>query len=56
VFHLSGGRLKAVDCINRPKDFMLGKKLIHDRAVIKPSLLADETQDLDQNHSEVTPS
>lgn len=46
VFYLAGGRLQAVDCVNRPKDFMLGKKLIAASAVLAPDALADESQDL----------
>lgn len=39
--YLRDGRLIAVDAINRPKDFMQSKRLIADRAVIDPGLLAD---------------
>jgi 3-phenylpropionate/trans-cinnamate dioxygenase ferredoxin reductase component len=46
VYYLAGGRLQAVDCINRPKDFMLGKKLIAAAAEIPTAALADESQDL----------
>ena len=46
VFYLAGGRLLAVDCVNRPKDFMLGKKLIAASAEIPAHALADESQDL----------
>lgn len=46
VFYLAGGRLRAVDCVNRPKDFMLGKKLIATAAEIPPDVLADESSDL----------
>lgn len=28
VFYLAGGKLLAMDCIDRPKEFLLGKKLI----------------------------
>lgn len=46
VYYLAGGRLHAVDCVNRPKDFMLGKKLIAAAAEIPTAALADESQDL----------
>ena len=46
VYYLAGGHLRAVDCVNRPKDFMLGKKLIAAAAEIPPDALADESQDL----------
>jgi len=44
--YLAGGRLIAVDAINKPKDFMQSKKLIAARAVIDPALLADSSVDL----------
>lgn len=46
VFYLAGGQVLAVDCVNRPKDFMLGKKLIAASAAIPTDVLADESQDL----------
>ena len=46
VFYLAGGQVLAVDCVNRPKDFMLGKKLIAAAAAIPTDVLADESQDL----------
>lgn len=46
VYYLAGGRLQAVDCVNRPKDFMLGKKLIATAAEIPTAALTDESQDL----------
>lgn len=46
VFYLAAGRVQAVDCVNRPKDFMLGKKLIAAAAEISPDALADESSDL----------
>jgi 3-phenylpropionate/trans-cinnamate dioxygenase ferredoxin reductase subunit len=44
--YLNGGRLIAVDAINKPKDFMQSKKLIAEHAVIDASLLADSTVEL----------
>ncbi|MGS5087628.1 NAD(P)/FAD-dependent oxidoreductase [Hydrogenophaga sp. A37] len=46
VFYLAGGRVLAVDCVNRPKDFMLGKKLMAASAEVSPDALADESQEL----------
>jgi 3-phenylpropionate/trans-cinnamate dioxygenase ferredoxin reductase component len=46
VFYLSGGKLLAVDCINRPKDFILGRKLIEAQQVVDANRLADESFDL----------
>jgi len=44
--YLNGGKLIAVDAINRPKDFMQAKKLIADHAIIDPALLADSNLEL----------
>lgn len=46
VFYLKGGELIAVDCISRPKDFMMAKKLV--AAGLKPNSasLADESVEL----------
>lgn len=46
VFYLQGGRLLALDCINRPKDFLAGKKLIESRQPLAPQRLADPDCDL----------
>ena len=46
VFYLQGGQLLALDCINRPKDFLAGKKLIESRQVLDPQRLADPEADL----------
>ncbi|MGB0668895.1 MAG: oxidoreductase C-terminal domain-containing protein, partial [Porticoccaceae bacterium] len=51
VFYLKGDRIIAVDCINRPKDFMMAKKLILQGTGIDSSanlamLLADESTEL----------
>jgi len=43
VFYFSGDRLLAVDAINRPAEFMAGKRLIAMNAKIDPDRLADET-------------
>ncbi len=46
VFYLKDNKILAADCINRPKDFMLAKKLILQGAVINSAVLADETTEL----------
>lgn len=45
AFYLQGGRLLAVDAINSPREFMLGKKLVAAKAVFDPQQLADESMD-----------
>ena len=42
VFYFREGRVIAVDAINRPSEFMLGKKLIMDKMIIDRTRLADE--------------
>lgn len=39
--YIKDGKLLAVDAVNRPKDFVLGKKLITDGVRIDPGALAD---------------
>jgi 3-phenylpropionate/trans-cinnamate dioxygenase ferredoxin reductase subunit len=39
--YLRGGELLAVDCVNNPKDYMAGRKLIPERAHCDPIRLAD---------------
>ncbi|MBO9517761.1 MAG: FAD-dependent oxidoreductase [Porphyrobacter sp.] len=39
VIYLKGGRVIALDCINRTKDYAQGRKLIEARAVIAPEVL-----------------
>ena len=41
VVYLKEGRVIALDCVNRVKDYVQGKKLIEARAEIDPELLAD---------------
>jgi len=43
AFYFKEGRLIAADCINRPQEFMLSKKIIAEGIVIEPSRLADES-------------
>ncbi|GAA6140969.1 FAD-dependent oxidoreductase [Hydrogenophaga sp. 5NK40-0174] len=46
VFYLAGSRLLAADCVNRPKDFMLCKKLVAASVEVPVAVLADDSQDL----------
>jgi 3-phenylpropionate/trans-cinnamate dioxygenase ferredoxin reductase subunit len=46
VFYLRAGRLIAVDSINRPRDFMFGKKLIAAGFRTSPAQLIDPAADL----------
>ncbi|MWV29057.1 NAD(P)/FAD-dependent oxidoreductase [Aurantiacibacter rhizosphaerae] len=43
VVYLKQGRVLALDSVNRPADFVQGKKLVETRQPIDPALLADET-------------
>ena len=45
AFYLRGNRLLAVDAVNSPREFMLGKKLIAAGAEFDPQTLADESVD-----------
>ena len=45
AFYLRNGRLLAVDAINSPREFMLGKKLIAAKACFDLTELADESAD-----------
>jgi 3-phenylpropionate/trans-cinnamate dioxygenase ferredoxin reductase subunit len=40
---LQAGRLIAADCVNRPQEFMLSKKLITAGTAVDPLRLADES-------------
>jgi 3-phenylpropionate/trans-cinnamate dioxygenase ferredoxin reductase subunit len=46
VFYLRSGAVVAVDAVNRPKDFLLGRKLIAAGAVVPPEVIADPGMDL----------
>jgi len=41
VIYLKEGRVIALDCVNRTKDYAQGRRLVEDRAVIAPELLLD---------------
>lgn len=42
VFHLSGDKVQAVESINAPPEFMMGKKLIGERRAVDAAKLADK--------------
>ncbi|GIX30559.1 MAG: putative ferredoxin reductase [Porticoccaceae bacterium] len=42
AFYLKEGKLLAVDAVNRPQEFMLGKRLIAEGVEVDPSLLRQE--------------
>lgn len=46
AFYLRDGKLQAVDAVNSPKEFMLGKRLIMQRAAPPAEQLADPASDL----------
>ena len=43
AFYFKEGHLIAADCINRPQEFMLSKKIIAENIVIEASRLEDES-------------
>ncbi|NWE54474.1 FAD-dependent oxidoreductase [Brevundimonas sp. P7753] len=43
VFHLSGGRVQAVEAINAPPEFMAGRQWLASRREVDPARLADVT-------------
>jgi 3-phenylpropionate/trans-cinnamate dioxygenase ferredoxin reductase subunit len=43
VFYFKQGKLIAADCVNRPQEFMLSKKIITTGIEIKPERLIDES-------------
>ena len=47
AYYLRDGILIAVDAINSPKDFLLGKKLIASRARLEPDQIRDPASNLD---------
>ncbi|MCB0853355.1 MAG: NAD(P)/FAD-dependent oxidoreductase [Bacteroidetes bacterium] len=46
IWYLKNGELIAADCVNRPREFMMARKIIHQRVHINEELLADETANL----------
>lgn len=43
AFYLKDGVVIAVDTVNRPQDFMIGKKIVAARLKVDPAVLADES-------------
>ncbi len=43
AFYLKDGVVISVDTVNRPQDFMIGKKLVAARMKVDPAVLADES-------------
>lgn len=43
AFYLKEGKLISADCVNRPKEFMMSKRLITSDAILDPARLADES-------------
>ena len=42
AFYFKGGKLISVDCVNRPQEFMLSKRVIAQNLKIDPERLVDE--------------
>ncbi|MFT3930778.1 MAG: FAD-dependent oxidoreductase [Spongiibacteraceae bacterium] len=43
AFYLKDGVIISLDCVNRPQDFMIGKKLVAGKVKADPAVLADES-------------
>ncbi len=43
AFYLHNGQLIAADCVNRPQEFMLSKKMIAEKIAVDPARLVDES-------------
>ncbi|MEN5315575.1 FAD/NAD(P)-binding oxidoreductase [Pseudomonas koreensis] len=43
AFYLKHGKVISIDCVNRPQEFMVGKRLVSEQIEIDPARLADET-------------
>lgn len=48
AFYFKNKQLIAADCINRPLEFMISKRIINDNIQIDPAHFADESIDLKQ--------
>jgi len=48
AFYYQQGRLIAVDAINRPKEFVMGKRALFENISNNPAMLADESIDINQ--------
>ncbi|AHI30338.1 oxidoreductase C-terminal domain-containing protein [Marinobacter similis] len=56
INHVKEGKLIAADCVNRPPEFMLAKKLLSQKRTLDPSRMADATIEVKQLMSELTSS
>lgn len=56
AFYFKEGELIAADCVNRPPEFMLAKKLLSQKRTLDPERLADATIEVKQLLSELTSS
>ncbi len=43
AFYFHNGQLIAADCVNRPQEFMLSKRMIAEKIAVDPTRLADES-------------
>mgnify|MGYP001060962299 FL=1 len=43
AFYLQAGKLIAADCVNRPQEFMLSKRLIASGTIVNTEQLADDS-------------
>jgi len=43
AFYMKEGQLISADCVNRPQEFMLSKKIIAENLIVDPELLADDS-------------
>lgn len=49
ILHLKGGSLLSVDAVNKPRDFVFGKKLILEGGALDAKKLADDTLELNES-------
>lgn len=45
VYYLQKGKLLAADCVNRPKEFMVARRILAHNIPVEPAKLADESLD-----------
>jgi len=43
AFYMKEGKLISADCVNRPQEFMVSKRLITEQIEVAPQRLADES-------------
>ena len=54
AYYIRDGRIIAVDAVNSPRDFLLGKKLVAAHAAIDPLLITDAGSDLESIAENIT--